>query len=245
MIDSIVKFGLFSWLCIKEAAHGTIERANAWFWLIGVPLVWIGGRYWEVGELTIPDNTPGFLTFMIVTGAVTWAVFFLFRLVGAPSRLYWQERDARTAAESRQSALEILFDPRDTNYVRPITGLHGQTGEFFSIGIRNPGNTTIYDITVRALDSWFTRTAIAEAALGQSISHHYPVSIIQLAALHPHAPEIVQVFGISYHAASSNPEYIYNTVQRFTLEASAKDTPSIRKEFEYDPKARPMLRMLG
>jgi hypothetical protein len=66
-----------------------------------------------------------------------------------------------------------------------------------------------------------------------------------MSALHPHAPEIVQLFGLSYHSASTSPDYIFNTVQSFTLEAFAENTPAIRKVFEYDPKGRPMLRMLS
>jgi hypothetical protein len=53
-----------------------------------------------------------------------------------------------------------------------------------------------------------------------------------------------ELTGIAYQSASSHQEYIFNTVQRFTLEALTRDTPAIRREFEFDPKARPMVRML-
>jgi hypothetical protein len=54
----------------------------------------------------------------------------------------------------------------------------------------------------------------------------------------------VQCFGLSYVNAASAPENIFNQTQRFKLEAAARDAPTIRRDFEYDPKLRPMLRML-
>jgi hypothetical protein len=91
--------------CVCEAAQGTIERANAWFWLIGLPIVALAGRYWEIGELTIPNTAPEFVTFMVVTVGVTWAVIFAIRLGGAPARLFWREHDERLTAEAQLAAL--------------------------------------------------------------------------------------------------------------------------------------------
>jgi hypothetical protein len=78
----------FWWVCIREAAKGTLDKANAWFWPIGVPIVAFAGWYWEMGELTIPDTAPGFFIFMVVTVAISWVVFFVIRLFGAPARVY-------------------------------------------------------------------------------------------------------------------------------------------------------------
>jgi hypothetical protein len=92
--------------CVCEAARGTkIERANAWFWLIGLPIVAFAGRYWEIGKLTIPDTAPEFITLMVVTVGVTWVMFFAIRLVGAPARLFWGEHEARLTAEAQLAAL--------------------------------------------------------------------------------------------------------------------------------------------
>jgi hypothetical protein len=91
--------------CVREAAQGTIERANAWFWLIGVPIVALAGRYWEIGELTIPDTPLELITLMVVTVGVTWVVFFAIRLVGAPARLFWREHDVRLTMEAQLAAL--------------------------------------------------------------------------------------------------------------------------------------------
>ena len=117
-----------------------------------------------------------------------------------------------------------------------------KSGEFYSIGIRNSGTQTLDDVTMRALDSWFTREAIA-IAQGNG-GRGRPVEIISLDALHPGSQEFRQCFGLDYHSASSAPEYIFNTVQRFTLEATARDRPAVRREFEYNPAMRPMLKMI-
>jgi len=186
---------------------------------------------------------------MIVTGAVTWAVFFIFRFLGAPSRLYWQERNARTVAEGQSTAgsLEILYDPADKRYVQQLPSLHGPRGEFYSIGISNRGNRTLYDVTVRALDSAFTEAVIVPAQTRRTQRGHLPhnpITVFHRDALHPHAPEITQLFGFEYNAGTSHPDDISNSVQRFTLEMTARDTPALRREFEYDPNARPMIKIM-
>jgi hypothetical protein len=86
----------FYWSCIAWAATGTLEKANAWFWPVGVPLVALAGWHWGVGTLAIPDNLQDFFVFMVLTVAVSWVVFFAIRLLGAPHHLVKvieQERD--------------------------------------------------------------------------------------------------------------------------------------------------------
>jgi hypothetical protein len=89
----------FFWVCAKEAAKGTISRANAWFWVVGLPIV--GAAFWFFDDLApseIPDNVdeipsvlPDFIIFMGETIVVTWIVFFSFRLFGAPRRVWLRE----------------------------------------------------------------------------------------------------------------------------------------------------------
>ena len=55
----------FLWACIWDAAEGTVDKANAWFWLVGYPIVAFACWYWEIGELTIPDTVQGFFIFMV------------------------------------------------------------------------------------------------------------------------------------------------------------------------------------
>lgn len=77
----------FYWRCVKWAARGTMEMANAWFWPVGVPIVALVGWYLGVGTLTIPDNLQNFVVFMVLTVAVSWGIFFVIRLFGAPHHL--------------------------------------------------------------------------------------------------------------------------------------------------------------
>jgi hypothetical protein len=86
--------------CVREAANGTLERANAWFWLVGIPIVAVAGRYWEMGQLTIPATAPEFIAFMAITVTISWVVFFIFRLVGAPARIYARLEDEKIKLEA-------------------------------------------------------------------------------------------------------------------------------------------------
>jgi hypothetical protein len=147
----------------------------------------------------------------------------------------------------RTTNLEILFEPNDEQYVRPEISLYGPVGEFYSVAVNNRGGATLTDVSLRALDSFFTRVIISESNLSRVEFAYYrrgTVPIREIAALHPQAPEPVQLFGLSFNCGVTAPDYILNTVQKFTLELVAKDTPAIRRLFEYNPKSRPMLRML-
>jgi len=216
-----------------KAANG-LEGAA----LAGAALIWPGLLPVFIRDESWAPAARWILSFVLYAAAAV-IILFVIRLVFiAPFQIWRRDRKVDDLS------LEIVYDPINPTYVRPITGLYGQTGEFYSIAIRNPGAKTLYDVSVRALDSWFTRTAIATAQTGHSITRHEAIPICIKDSLHPNAPEIVQLFGIGYHQGSSNPEYIFNTVQRFTLEAAARDAPAIRREFEYDPNARPMLKLL-
>jgi len=155
----------------------------------------------------------------------------------------WMDAVLRRREAKNKSPLEILFDSSPL-HVEIKQGLHGPITEFYSIGIENTGHPTIANVPVRALDSWFTREAIAAGQYGQRRTFAAPVELICQSELHPHAPEYKQMFGLSYASAASHPDYIFNKKQRFIIEALGKDTAAVRKEFEYDPKARPMLRVV-
>lgn len=221
----------------KFALKSSVSRAGAWAPLPGALIVW-GVLYMMGYQIAAPQTWVQGIAAFLLSGCVAWVGIFISKLV------YWPYYELRRLRSKLRRSIEILFDPADQNYVRPIHGLHGPTGEFFSIGVLNPTENTIHDIKVRALTSWFTREVVAAGRSGRSIDHHYPVDVLDMPSLHPHAPEIVQLFGLSYHSASDDPDYLFNTVQCFTIEALGKDMPAIRKQFEYNPKARPMLRMI-
>jgi hypothetical protein len=132
--------------------------------------------------------------------------------------------------------------------VRATPGLHRPTGEFYWVGLNNRGAVSLQDVVLRAVDCFFTNASIAQAHLmpDQYRRHRHGDIVIYRAksALHPGAPEIVQLFGLSFSSPVSDPDYILNKVQQFTLEASARDTPACRREFEFNPHSRPMIRML-
>jgi hypothetical protein len=223
----------------SKSAFGVLAAA-----LTAIFIVFLRETYWAVLVDIATDHLAEYLGIeraKMIAAAAPFVVAFMAAsvVVAATYRLGMRDR-------ALKPKIEILYDPTDINYVRPITGLYGPTGEFYSIGINNKGSATIYDITLRALDSWFSRTIIfASQNEGHSTQSHRPVLITHRDALHPHAPEPVQLFGLNYHSDNSHPDYITNTVQRFTLEITARDSLTVREEFEYDPKARPMLRMLN
>jgi hypothetical protein len=140
---------LFWWACIREAAHGTIERANAWFWLVGIPIVAIAGRYWEIGQLTIPDTAPEFIVFMAVTVAVSWVVFFAIRLVGAPARLYARLADEKCEIEARVRVLEQQRATLTLNGPLLHNDPRFKNKKHWRMKVHNAGPATARDVKIR------------------------------------------------------------------------------------------------
>ena len=89
----------FFWVCAKEAAKSTIGWANAWFWVMGLPIV--GAAIWFLDNLAptempenldeIPSVLPDLIISMGETIIITWIVFFSVRLFGAPARVWLRE----------------------------------------------------------------------------------------------------------------------------------------------------------
>jgi hypothetical protein len=103
--------------CIREAAYGTIKLANAWYWPIAIPLVALGGYFWRDFLPPGPwtdlwadlraglDARQALIALAALTVAVSWLLFFVLRLLGAPARLY-------AAAQARIRALAAEVDER-------------------------------------------------------------------------------------------------------------------------------------
>jgi len=111
--------------CIREAASGTIKLANAWYWPIAIPLVALGGYFWRDFLPPGPwtdlwtdlwadrwthlwadlDERQALIAFAALTVAVSWLLFFVLRLIGAPARLY-------AAAQAKIRALAAEVDER-------------------------------------------------------------------------------------------------------------------------------------
>jgi hypothetical protein len=149
---------------------------------------------------------------------------------------------------AKKVGLDILFDKEIERFVRPMPALHEQLGEFYTVEISNHGPNSVEDVSLRALDSFFTSSIISGTVLSPSQYAHYTsgtIVIRQFDVLHPKAPQMVQLFGLSFNSGVTAPEYVLNQVRRFTLEVSGKNEGAITREFEYDPKARPMLCMIS
>jgi hypothetical protein len=227
--------------CLKYALRGSVSRAGAWAGLPGILVLWLTLLLFGRRDVVLPTTFPGAIELFITCAIAAWLLVFLGKLLFAPYHFLKVARRDLAAAWQSEHILEITFDPAKADYLRLNRGLHGPQGEFYSVGVRNSGLQTLDDVTLRALPSWFTREAIAVA---QGQSGNGPVEIIRRDALHPQVEEIVECFGLGYHQPVSAPEYIFNHVQRFTLEATARDAVAVRREFEYDPAARPMMKML-
>ena len=91
MFDTIQNAVCFYGKCARWAMRGTVEKANAWFWPVGVPIVAAVGWYAGVGVLAIPETIQDFFTFMVVSIAASWVVFFVIRFV-APVRISIERR---------------------------------------------------------------------------------------------------------------------------------------------------------
>jgi hypothetical protein len=149
----------------------------------------------------------------------------------------------RLKGESSRPPLQILYDIADDRFVREIPGLHGSTGEWFWVGLHNRGKQTLRGVELRAHESQFVECTIAEGFPRSTING--PVTVREpiirtLGNLDPGKTDMVQVFGISY-SARRNAHDILAQVQRFTLEATARDTPNVTAVFEYNPDRRPII----
>ena len=87
MLDTAWYIVRFYANCLRWAAAGTLDRANAWFWALGIIPVAFAGWYWEIGALILPDNPHDFIVFMVVTVAISWVLIFLLRCLIAPAVL--------------------------------------------------------------------------------------------------------------------------------------------------------------
>ncbi len=159
----------------------------------------------------------------------------------------WMDAVLLRREAKRKGPLEIIFDPKDERFVRVIQGLDGPIGEFYSLAIRNAGPNSLRDISLYALNCGFTRTIIAQVHLTPAERAVYKAGNVLLHyedALHPKTLKIVQLVELSYSRDATSTNDTLNMFP-FTIELTGQDTPAVRREFEYNPTQRPMLRMLG
>jgi len=83
----------FWWACVKDAAEGTVDRANGWAWLVGVPGAWL--VWWIFGyRLMAPDTLSQIVSYGLMFAGTAWVITFSVRLVGSPARLYEKLKQA-------------------------------------------------------------------------------------------------------------------------------------------------------
>jgi hypothetical protein len=222
------------WQAFKYAVIGSFDRANTAAPIVGAFIVWLVMSLLGL-DLAIPADLGGTLVLLVATLGTSWIVVVTARF------LYWPWSQLSDVWKNKKSDLVIRYDYQDGACLKFNKNLYGTTGEFYSIWLENIGEKTLEKVSLRASEGWFAQHAIHTAQTGRSARYQKPVPIYEVEELHPDAPEKIEMFGLSYATDSTNADYIFNTVQRFTLEARAKDTKTIRKTFEYNPQTRPMV----
>jgi hypothetical protein len=176
--------------CIREAAYGTIKLANAWYWPIAIPIVALGGYlFWRDFLPPGPwsdlwadlraglDERQALIAFAALTLAVSWLLFFVLRLIGAPARLYAAaqakiralaaEVDERKAAQESDTALVFANDdPAPAPHVSaddapPQLGAPGlgsiKQAPRYRVAVNNVGDNILRDCRVNVQiygDAW-------------------------------------------------------------------------------------------
>lgn len=158
----------------------------------------------------------------------------------------WLNSQRELGRRASNAHLQILFDHNASQFIRPIVTLYGPSGERFFVGLRNVSERTLDDISLRAQAGWFVTNTIA-VAHGPPSTEYNPrgdrdVVIKRFDHLDPDAIEMIELFGLNYRK-DRNKNDVLGDKRTFTLEARARDTTTVRLEFEYNPDGRPMLRL--
>lgn len=145
---------------------------------------------------------------------------------------------AEIANRSPQAALQLIFDPSDERCVSVSRGQHSET---YRLLVHNRGPKSLVNVTIRALPSWFSTTVIATASMGQSVHRSTTVVVRRIESLDPGATDVIELFGLQYHAPDRESRDILNFTQEFTIEGRAQDTDTVSIVLRYDPETRPMV----
>lgn len=231
----------FWWECLKDAVRGTLALANAWSWLVGVAIVASVGYFGWGLILQIPTSLQEYFAFGLMALGATWAVTVLFRLLGAPGRLYWKERERRESAEARLNsapAFEFVFDPTNDQWAQPF-----QNGVRYFVGLR-----VIAPHTIDFPNVWIHRGGFAEMiAESRGLKLHGNGNVVIYnppgGAIDPGVVEPIELFVVPPREYLRGGSPLERT-QRFTLEARGRHCRPCFQDFEFDYEQTPMLRML-
>jgi hypothetical protein len=139
---------------------------------------------------------------------------------------------------SRRSSLEIVLE------LRVKAGLYGPTGERLHWGVKNNSRSTIYGVSLRAKESFFTRAIIAPAYRRRdSRKDDIEPIVAVIDHIDPFATETKEALVFEYLNKTSRPTNdILSSIQHFSLEARARDQKTVINLYEYNPDARPMFK---
>jgi hypothetical protein len=162
---------------------------------------------------------------MIVPGSATIAVVWLLYR-------YLQRDFARQLAELSTNRLEIMYDPRHTEFVNTeFAHASLQKVTRYYVGVRNCSIIrSAHDVTLSADSSLIVENTIEPAWRGLQRS---------LPKIDPGSTWYVELFGIPQGFGSSDPRDVFSSPKRFRLRVSATDFAEATSEFEFD--ARSML----
>jgi hypothetical protein len=204
----------FYWLSIKEAAGGTLSRANAAATIFGGLILWIVVLSFGGLKMEAPTSIAGAIGFAALLGAasfgVSWVVLFLWRLYGAPGRLYGSAQASISALNLEITALrnalksDIMIILDQERYCVPQYFSDGTPSRLqFFIVVKNVGNTLLEHCQVRMMHDTGTDRQSPEYTRFASCAPFI---------MRPDDVRIVSVF----YATEGDPEnhlYIYNLIE--------------------------------
>jgi len=239
--------------CVRWAAAGTLERANAWFWPIGVPVVAFVGWWFGLGTLMIPDHLEGFLTFMVVTVAVSWFIFFVIRFIGAPGRLYGDAQDKiKSLIEQSRPKLNVYLDTRNAGVQTVLTEIRtlppqpGPTEKWVQFVVESATEAPLEACEARVIEIARLKDdgSIALQLIQEAVSCNWSQISGEAINIPPHVPQAANLISLSDETGTPTlyPRYnhvkvfLQNEIQklgkyRIRTVVSAKKTTSLKKSF--------------
>jgi hypothetical protein len=129
---------------------------------------------------------------------------------------------------SRRPTFDILFDPRDTRYVR----IEKDRTRYF-VALKNLSHETVAWPSIRTGKTIFTDEAIRPV---DPYNWGQPTGAILVFVggdIDPQAIEFIELFGLPHRVPQTG---LLSEPHKFTLEARGRDAKTLVAEFEYDPQ---------
>jgi hypothetical protein len=119
-----IKFYLrFYWECAKEAAKGSMARANAVAGLLGALILWLL-LLWLGFKLDAPHTVTGHLELGVAAAfasvILAWLAIIILRFLGAPARLYLNSVAISEGHQNELAALKSQFLPQIKVFISPV-----------------------------------------------------------------------------------------------------------------------------